>query len=110
MPTDDRTDEQKMLERPVKGYQLRELTSEVSDMKNEFIKRFDDLTRGIEGVATMAYVEAIRSKLEEDFNIKIEKMEKNIHLRYGPLYKGVWWALGIIGTGPLGLAVIRLWG
>lgn len=110
MSRDDLTDEQKMLEKPVKGYQLRELTNEVSDMKDVFLKKFDVLTRGIEGVATITYVESIRKQLEDDFVKQLDERDKRIHLRYGPFYKGGWWVAGAVAVGLIGLAVTRIWG
>lgn len=105
MTADDRTDEQKMLEKPVKGYQLRELTNAVSDLEKTVDTKLSEILNNTKGLATVTDVETVKQDLRKEFNERIDNEVKAIHLKYNPTYKGIWWVVSSVG----GLLLATIW-
>lgn len=101
----DLTEEQKMLEKPVKGYQLRELTNAVLDWKESTNKKLDDIATSVRGVATTAELATMRSELEKDFQERMLASEKTIHQEYGPMKKNLTWFIRLVISAVVGIAV-----
>lgn len=97
------TEEQKMLEKPVKGYQLRELTNAVLEWKETTNKKLDEIADSVKTVATMSDLQSLKTELETEFEKKLDERDKAIHLKYGPTYKGIWWVVGSMGGGLIAM-------
>lgn len=107
---DNRTEEQKMLERPVKGYQLRELTNVVNEFKDDVGNKLSEILNNVKGVATTADLEEAKAQLRKEFDEKLADEIRAIHLKYSPTYKGIWWVVAAIGAGLIGILVGNIWG
>jgi len=110
MPSDNRTEEQKMLEKPVRGYQLRELTNAVNDYKITVDKRLEEIVNNVKGVATVSDLEKAKKDMREEFEEKIDEAVKQINLKYDPTYKGIWYVVGGIVLGLIGIVINNFWG
>lgn len=108
----DLTEEQKMLEKPVKGYQLRELTGAVNEYKEAVNKKLDDIATSVRGVATTAELATMRAELEKDFQERMLASEKSIHQEYGPMKKNLTWFVRLVISAVVGIVIqgaILIW-
>lgn len=97
---------QEELEQPAKVYQLNAVENKV----DQALKKLDDIASSVSGVITNTQLEGRLKEFEVEQDIKLAELEKRIHLKYEPSYKGVWWVVGAIAAGLLAMAVASIWG
>jgi len=97
---------QEELEQPAKVYQLNTVEGKV----DEALRKLDGIAKSISGVVTTTQLEGRLKEFETEQDTKLESLEKRIHLKYEPTYKGVWWVVGAIAVGLIAMAVSNIWG
>lgn len=106
----DSTEEQKMLEKPVKGYQLRELTNAVNDLKGDVNKKLTDIAASVTGVVTSTHLEERLKDLRKEVGLSMCDEIEKIHLEYAPTKKALWWLVAVAVSALVGQVILNVTG
>lgn len=93
------TKEQEELEQPVKGYQLKEVSDDLKDLKDFTKAGFDELKTTLteilaqtRGLVTQKQLDDHCKEAEASVDKKIKELEKKISLKYDPMKNQLRWA------------------
>lgn len=104
------TEQQRELESPVKGYQLKELTVEIADMKNDFGNKLNTIIDETKGTVTRHELDLRLKEERKEISRETDAKIRAVHLTYDPIKRGAIWAACIIVTTLVGIIAIQIKG
>lgn len=95
---------QEELERPAKVYQVLAVETKV----DQALLKLDEIVKSVNGVTTVAQVEAMIEKAKADIKEDIDNEIKKIHLHYGPTKGAAIWVLCVVVAALIGQVVYSI--
>lgn len=89
-------------EQPAKVYQLDAVEAKV----DQALAKLDNIATSVSSVVNRGELQAAIKESEDRIMEQVADEVKQIHLKYGPTYKGIWWVVAALVMGLLSL----LWG